>query len=55
MDENYQAGTEGLKYAAGKNLAVVIMEPLRGGRLVQNVPGDVRDIMSKSGITRKLL
>ncbi|HHY16879.1 MAG TPA: aldo/keto reductase [Firmicutes bacterium] len=52
MDENYQAGTEGLKYAAGKNLAVVIMEPLRGGRLVQNVPGDVRDIMSKSGITR---
>src|SRR5512136_2480109 len=43
MDIENQAGTKGLEYAASKDLAVVIMEPLLGGRLV-NPPESIQQM-----------
>lgn len=44
MDETSQAGVSGLKYASAKGLAVIIMEPLRGGRLVDLLPKSAKEL-----------
>lgn len=46
MDEHTQAGRKGLHYAHEKGLPVIIMEPLRGGRLVNNLPEDAKKLFA---------
>lgn len=48
MDEYYQAGIRGLKYAGSKNVAVVVMEPLKGGKLARP-PKEVKKLFEESG------
>jgi hypothetical protein len=50
MDTNEQAGTAGLRYAVSKGLNVIVMEPLRGGRLTKQVPESVLALLKESGI-----
>ena len=54
MDEEFQAGTRGLKYAADKGLAVAVMEPIRGGALAQNVPPSIQALWDTAPRKRTL-
>ncbi|MHB0877471.1 MAG: aldo/keto reductase [Anaerolineae bacterium] len=51
MDTERQAGTAGVRYAAAKGLAVVVMEPLMGGNLV-NPPPEVQTIWDSAPVKR---
>ncbi len=46
MDENSQAGRRGLDYASAKGIPVIVMEPLRGGKLVDLLPEGAKKLIS---------
>ena len=52
MDTEYQAGTEGLRYAANKGIAMVIMEPIRGGQLAKDPPESVEKLWKQAPTKR---
>jgi predicted aldo/keto reductase-like oxidoreductase len=51
-DEDRQAGRSGLEYASRKGLPVMIMEPLRGGKLVNALPKAVYSAWDKAYVKR---
>ncbi|MFX1389244.1 MAG: aldo/keto reductase [Promethearchaeota archaeon] len=59
LDVDYQAGNKGVEYAGSKNIALIIMEPIRGGKLA--IPEDkldsrpeIKNILKKSPIKRTM-
>jgi len=54
MDIDHHPGVGGLKYAADKGLAVVITEPLRGGRLTKEPPESVAKVWAGASSKRTL-
>ena len=48
MDEDYQAGLEGMQYAGYKGVPVVIMEPLLGGKLAKKPLAEVQAVWGKA-------
>lgn len=52
MDKEFQAGEEGLHYAAEKGIPVIIMEPLKGGKLTDTLPPSVKALWKQAEIQR---
>jgi hypothetical protein len=52
MDIDFQAGYKGLKYAADKGIGIVVMEPLKGGKLANKLPAEMMSVFNASVIKR---
>lgn len=52
MDVDFQAGREGLRHAAERGLAVIVMEPLRGGSLTRPAPREVAKLWNSAATKR---
>ena len=52
LDEYYQSGIMGLDYLKDIGVGSMIMEPLRGGRLVQNIPEDIKNLWNQAETRR---
>ncbi len=59
LDIKYQAGTKGVQYAGSKGIALIIMEPIRGGKLaipdqVLERKPEIKEVLDKSEIKRSM-
>ncbi len=52
VDEQFQAGIEGIRHAHRKGMGIIVMEPLRGGSLVGKIPAEVQKIYDTAEIKR---
>lgn len=52
VDTEFQAGLEGLHYAGEKDIPVIVMEPLKGGRLTDSVPPAIQNIWDTAPVKR---
>ena len=52
VDERTQAGRAGVEKAASLGIPIVIMEPLRGGRLVDGLPQEAKDTFARANPQR---
>ena len=55
LDTQYQAGIRGYRLALSRNMGIIAMEPLRGGKLVHPVPQEIQDLWKKSKFGRSTL
>lgn len=52
MDTNFQAGVKGLKLAGSMGIPVIIMEPLKGGKLTDVLPQSIKDLWDQAPVKR---
>ena len=52
MDADFQAGVKGLKLAASKGIPVMIMEPLKGGKLTDVLPQSIKNYWAGAPVKR---
>ena len=52
MDKEFQAGVEGMKYAYERDIPVIIMEPVKGGRLASNIPPQIQELWDSAEVKR---
>ncbi|MCL2492845.1 MAG: aldo/keto reductase [Clostridiales bacterium] len=53
IDQEWQAGMEGYRYAAEKGVPLIIMEPLKGGKLTDSLPEAIQKTWAKLGASGK--
>ncbi|MHA2280605.1 MAG: aldo/keto reductase [Promethearchaeota archaeon] len=59
LDIEYQAGTKGVQYAGSKGVALIIMEPIRGGKLavpdrVLSRKPEIKEVLDESQVKRSM-
>lgn len=52
FDRDFQAGQDGLRYAAAKGIGIVVMEPLRGGKLTERIPDEISTLWDQAPVRR---